>query len=491
MDGKVPQGQPAIKGSWVQAGALECVTKRATYPLCVATDVATYTHSDCVCNEVCALRGRHQVADLPDPIDQDLIPLNTTLSQHVIHLTRRTRSQVIQHYPSNRRAVLVRAAASLVHQPIESKDGYIKMFLKDDKYQSTSAFKAPRCIQYRNKRYCLELARYLQPIEHHCYGIKDEYDTFIIAKGRNSYQRASDILAKAHSFHDPVYLCLDHSNFDAHVSRPLLKLEHSFYEKFFPGDTYLPYLLSLQLNNKGFTKNGTRYFTPGTRMSGDMNTGLGNSVINYAMLQQWLNDANVPGSIYVDGDDSVIVISRLHLQTMLQAFGGPQSYFTRFGMRTKSEIAYSYQEAEFCQSRPVCILGSWRMCRNPTRVADRTGWTTRKWPARFIKRYIYSLGLCELSVGSGVPIHQSVALSLIRRAGQQKYWSRIEEHYIASRERYSGTRAAPRSIDYQSRLSFEAAWGITPQEQIRIEAKFNSCKQDNHNGIIRSYLDLL
>jgi len=265
----VPLRAP-ITGSWVQAGPQHCTSKRRTYPLLPSSSSVVYTHSDCVCNEVTALLGRHQAKVPPGPSPSVTTDLCAVLKPYVQHVSPWTYEQVILSYPSTRRKPLVKAHQSLLTDPVQKSDATIKMFLKDDKYTTDKPHKAPRCIQYRSKRYCLALSRHLKPIEHMCYEMLDGYGTRIIAKGRNSYQRAQDLLDKSLAFSNPTYLLLDHSNFDAHCSIPLLTVEHEFYNRC-SGDPELKQLLRWQMTNRGYTKNNTNYYTPGTRMSGDMN----------------------------------------------------------------------------------------------------------------------------------------------------------------------------------------------------------------------------
>lgn len=364
----------------------------------------------------------------------------------------------------------MQAQETLAITPLAPKDAYIKMFLKDDKYPNTwgigeylgqpeeTSYGAPRCIQYRNKRYCLRLATYLHPIEEHCYHVQDWTETPVIAKGRNLRQRGEDLRTKWDSFVDPIALLLDHSKFDAHVTEQLLHLEHSFYTKC-NDSAELAMLLEWQRINKGFTKNGTKYTTKATRMSGDQNTGLGNSIINYAMLSAFLDHYGLRGSLYVDGDDSVVIIENYGKDYSLD-------FFTQFGMKTKGCAVTEFSQVEFCQTRPVKLDHGWTMVRNPLRTLLRTPWTTKQLTKKNTPHYLASIGRCELALGMGAPIGQYLGYKLSQLSSRHIV---TDLEYVAKQQQYRPLRAKLVPPSSEARISYFEAWGITPGQQIAIE----------------------
>jgi hypothetical protein len=345
------------------------------------------------------------------------------------------------------------------------------MFLKDDKYPwDESALEdlfhqtleqkitAPRCIQYRNKRYCLRLAQFLHAIETNTYAYEDKYNTRVFAKCRNLTQRGKDLREKWDSFKRPRALLLDHSKFDAHCSVPLLKLEQWFYLKC-RNSQELRQLLKMQNSCKGRTSRGTTYKTRGTRMSGDQNTGLGNSIINYAMLSAFMEHHGMVGSIYVDGDDSVIVYEDEGKEFNMD-------FFSQFGMVTKREDAVDFERVDFCQTRPVYDGESWRCVRNPLRLMSRTPWTTREQWSKKREVYLASIGRCELALGMGMPIGQYLGSRLSELSEKSM---RTQLDYVAMREFVRPRKAHVIPPSLECRLSYEAAWGISPTEQIYLE----------------------
>lgn len=426
------------------------------------------THADCVCNEVRALKGRHQVA-CPDPKPSAIGRLRAIVHRLALSGVERWPGQrVVDGYSAGKKRAFQQALDSITVEPLQKRDATIRMFLKDDKYTIERATaKAPRCIQYRSKRYCVELGRYLKPIEHEAYRMLDVDGTYAIAKAANSWDRARVLRQKWQSFAQPYALLLDHSNFDAHCSSSLLRVEHEYYLQCYPGRSdhrYLSRMLAWQLKNRGYTKNGTKYYTPGTRMSGDMNTALGNSILNYSMLRDYLDQAGVRGSIYVDGDDSVVIIDRRQLCKLPGV-----EWFLQYGMETKLEFADSFSQIEFCQTRPVNINGRWRMTRNWERALSRDLWTTKVRDRRAWPSMLSSIGMCNLACSQGVPILQAFAVAIMAR-GNGKLLRTIDEYYRAKLERPVWNKLQPEVISDRTRQSFEHAWGVSPEQQKELES---------------------
>lgn len=392
-----------------------------------------------------ALRARHQVKG-PE-IDKAVIPRMwralTRLRPRAVDCV--SEATVIARYSGGKRSRYEMAFASLRTEALSKKDAVVSMFVKDDKYVEWG--KAPRCIQYRSARYTGVLARYLIPVEHRVYSTKvDGYRVF--AKGRNQEERAADLIALWESFDNPYIINVDHSKWDSKVSLPLLRLERKFYSKF-NGSRKLRQMLKWQERNRGFTR-GVKYFTPGTRMSGDFNTGLGNSILNYAILQSAFPDAR----IYCDGDDAV-VFSRTRPE---------MPDWTRYGMETVTSVGRGLEFIDFCQSR-ICLLPTGaRMLRDPGRMIPRAGWTCRNAHPRFLERVCRSVGMCEVALNRGAPIGQALGLCM-QEAGRGRFVTAVDPYYTARLEKSWD----PIPVTDEAREAYAVAFGITPTEQIAVE----------------------
>lgn len=466
---------PVLSNSTVSAGTCDCACKRKTtklfnYGIEELNAGYIYTDKGCVCNEIIALEQRHQVDD--GARYTSILDLKKYLRPFIKTLSPTSEDHIISRCGGNKRALMLQAKFSLEERPLKASDNSIKMFLKDDKYPMTkevadflgqvdkNEYGVPRCIQYRNKRYCLRLATYLHPIEQHVYGLVDQTGTPIFAKSRNLTQRGQDLDAKWSYFSRPIALLMDHSKFDAHISVNLLKLEHWFYMKC-SGSSELLALLHAQLEAHGATKNGTHYKTKGTRMSGDQNTGLGNSIINYAMLAAYAEHHGLSVAFYVDGDDSVMICEDDDKRRTTE-------FFAQFGMKTKLDFATEFSKVDFCQTRPVFDGVTWRMVRNPYRTITRMPWTTKEISSKNVNTYLASIGDCEVALGLGLPIGQFIGDKL---RGLTTKRTLVDLHYVANREFVRPHRARVVAPTQECRLSYFDAWDISPEQQVVLETQ--------------------
>lgn len=230
----------------------------------------------------------------------------------------------------------------------------------------------------------------------------------------------------------------------------------------------------MQLVNKGVTRNGTKYRTVGTRMSGDQNTGLGNSILNYAMLSSVFGKK---AAYYIDGDDSVVICESVQV---------PKLDFSQFGMSTKAELAYELEKIEFCQCRPVEGAREWVMARNPMRALRRLPWVVGSKHLQAIPRYIKSVGMCELALNPGVPVLQAVGQSMLK-FGSGRYLH-TDRHWAAKLMPQGPESARFISVPYRSRLSYENAWGISPDEQLEFERMVLKQTVEDQQSILLGYL---
>lgn len=452
-----------LPGSRVSIPDARCATRRVTTKLFTfKPDLVksfVWTHGCCVCNEAIALRQRHQLDD--GSRYTSTIDLRKMLAERVRRFQPVSQQFVIDRaVEAKKRRLLEVAKQSLALYPLELRDGRVRMFLKPEK-SHTPTYGVPRCIQYRLKRYCLLLATYLYPIEHSMYEWVDESNTPIFAKARNLIQRGGDISAKMALFNDPVAISLDHSKFDSHVNSKLLKLEHWFYQKCYPGDKLLAKLLNMQLVNKGYTKHGTKYTTSGTRMSGDQNTSCGNSLLNYAMTLALGRHLKIKMAMYVDGDDFIIFVDRKHVALI------DPSWYEQFGMKTGIEgVTSVIEHIEFCQCRPVFNGRGYTMVRNPARMLSRIQWYIGRIHPTYRRKYLTSVGLCEMALGMGLPVGQYVGETLAKLGGKYVITS---QHHMANKMPFRPKRARVIEPSLAVRLSYEEAWGVSVSQQRRYE----------------------
>lgn len=227
---------------------------------------------------------------------------------------------------------------------------------------STGKYKAPRLIQARDLTFNIEYGRYIKPIENKLAGKRNF--------GKGNYDTVGNKIAKFLKQYT-YYTEADHSTFDAYVTKEHLKLTHQFYQSCYYHNKELQHLSKQTLQNKCKSKQGDSYKIHGTRMSGDVDTSLGNSLINYACIKQMLKDLNLKGDCIVNGDDSIIFTNKpIDIEKA-------KISFATLNLNTKILPSQTrIENVEFCRAK--CVLngnGQWTLMMNPNRIFGILGMT--------------------------------------------------------------------------------------------------------------------
>jgi hypothetical protein len=375
----------------------------------------------------------------------------------------------------------------LFKRSVLSKEAEVGVFVKYEKTDRTSKKDpVPRVISPRSPEFNLRVARYLRKIEDPIFdALGDLFGHKTVMKGITTSQAAKLMHEKWEMFRRPVAVGLDASRFDQHVSREALEFEHSIYTKCFAfakDRQKLRKLLKYQLKNKCYGEVGdgaVKYETDGTRMSGDMNTSLGNCVLMCMMLKAYSIKCGVQFQLANNGDDCVVFMEQSDLARFSK---GLKNWFRALGFNMVVEDpSYSFEELEFCQTRPVFDGKEWVMCRNPwTAIAKDS--TLLKAPDQvspcFFSRWVDAVGTGGLSLAGGLPVFQSF-YQMMQRSGSECHVKRKRKKvsmepllpwYMQSE--FRGNRNVCQ-VTPEARASFYFAWGVTPDEQIALEEYYD------------------
>lgn len=382
-----------------------------------------------------------------------------------------TSENFVKHYSGRSRKRYEQAVDSLDRFPLDVKtESGIKAFVKAEKFNPSAKVNPdPRMIQARSPRFNVELGKYLKPMEHHLYRLRSPKGLPLLGKGLSMQERGRVLKKIWDSYSNPCCVSLDGSRWDQHVSAGVLQVEHRVYLRM-NNDRYLAELLAQQVNNRCVTARGWKYKTYGKRMSGDMNTALGNCLLMCIMVRAFLKEINIEGDIFDDGDDVLLIFDREHLQTILDS---APSIFLEFGQEIKVEnISTTFENIEWCQGRPVLGLdGTYQMCANWRKVISQSAAGMRYWDegrARF--DMAYSVGQCLMSLYPGIPVLGRFADRLCRRG-------KLNRNIYDSDWIYKLGRDSDRQLGHltyqvpsiETRSSFSRAWGIDEVDQLHLE----------------------
>lgn len=383
-----------------------------------------------------------------------------------------TPEEFVEMFRGRKRKIYENALDEYYEYGVQPKHAVSAAFVKCEKVNPT---KAPRCIQPRHPVYNIGMGRYLKHIEHRLYRAINRVfgQKHVIMKGYNVEQIGVIIKDIWHSFADPIAVGLDATKFDMHVSAQMLKWEHSIYLSLYSQDPELRRLLNMQIRNKGvgFCEDGKlRYKVDGRRFSGDMNTALGNCAIMCGMLYCYAKERGVPIKFINNGDDCVVFMEREYENQFTE---GLDEWFLNMGFRmTREPTVEHLEEIEFCQMRVIETI------RGP--VAVRNFNTAREKDSMCLfplntevamRKWLYAIGECGLALCAGVPIMQEMYSCYMRNGLPSKMGDSVQLQ--------SGARFLAVGLDTKrcvvtddARVSFMAAWGYTPDEQIVLEEYF-------------------
>jgi len=414
-------------------------------------------------------------------------------------------------YKGAMRVKYLKVVESLRDRPVGHADARLSCFLKAEKTNPLAKFQKPRLIFPRDGRYNLEVASRLKPFEHWLWGyltgrrIWGGSNTRVVAKGLSPGQRARLIVKKFNSFRDCVVFEVDGKAFEAHVGPDHLVQEHSVYGAAYPLDKGLATLLSEQLRLKGRLPCGAKFDRPGGRASGDFNTGMGNTLLMLAIAAGVMNRYSVTYDMLVDGDNALIFLER------------PTSGMVVANLAADVLASSGH---EFTLERPVHILEGVRFGRSAVvHLGRKLGYTMVRDPysvmsgacsshrylrePKFAREYLAGVSMCELSMARGVPVLQAWASTIL---ASTKFTGKVREtpfaDYLVQGAWFAGVNDEV-EVSRVARESFERAFGITPEAQIRLEESFVgpsfpldlSCRVDSRDllnlpaHVMESYMD--
>lgn len=369
------------------------------------------------------------------------------------------------------------AANDLRFRPVTRKDAQMDTFIKTEKLYKLSA--DARLIQPRNARYNVRLGRFIKQAEPlispaiaRLWG-----QTHTVTKGLNALDTGRLMSTLWSQFKDPVAVGLDASRFDQHCSVQALAWEHRAYTYMFSNNPELRKLLSWQLRNSGraYTSDGYKvsYERKGSRMSGDMNTGIGNCIIMSCMVWAYAQSHSLNCRLVNNGDDCVLFLDRHDLHKLDDV----KPWFSDLGYTmTVEDPCYELETIEFCRCHPVLTSRGWTMVRNFPNSMSRDAVVIKKLPTiPSYGHWLKSVAEGGLALTSGVPVLSAYYSMLLGTAFLINPKARtVNDSTLRSgMSRMSRGMADTESvITDEARLSFAAAFSISPDVQIKLEQAF-------------------
>jgi hypothetical protein len=401
--------------------------------------------------------------------------------------------QFVDGYRGRKKLVYQNALEEIRSEGLSlERDSSVDVFVKFEKTDRTTKLDpVPRVISPRDPKYNIALGRYLKPIEERIFkAIGKMFGHVTVMKGIDTDATARILREKWEMFNNPVAIGLDASRFDQHVSADALRHEHSVYLDCFKTRKHkrrLSNILKHQIINKcvGYVDDGKiEYEIEGTRMSGDMNTSLGNCLLMCLMIHAYSLDRKVRIQLANNGDDCVVFLDKRDLTRFST---GLFDWFLQMGFNMAiEEPAYEFEHIEFCQCRPVFDGKIYTMCRNPrSAIAKDSVMLKHSSQACHLSTWLHAVGTGGTAIAGGLPIFDSLYQCYLRGGssrrwvGHRKRWAAADDisddvlPWFMREVRLSGRRVSNTPTP-ECRASFFTAWGVCPDEQLLLEQYYNS-----------------
>lgn len=413
--------------------------------------------------------------------------------------TARAVRKLVERHGANLYGV---AANTLGPQPLTLLDGRVTMFIKAEKWpdQPSIPLKTARAIQYRGPRYNIMLTKYLAPVEDALYAhLRDPHNRqrLFSSKGLSGVARAELLYTLWNRHARPAAIAIDHSRFDAHIGRGALQLEHSVYRMFLGDQRLLLWLLNQQLVNRGTGTHGTRYKLDGGRMSGDVNTALGNTIINGLVLSCLCQGR--PVDILIEGDDGVILGEYGDIAFVAGVIGEGA---LQLGFELKSSgVLTSVLDIRFCSCFYLHDEG--RHQYYAVREVFKP-FETDPWCAKVVEGHAalvskgWTMAFCYGILYVGLPLYAEWAAYMLSHCPRLLPSGRVVrfdpgfDRELAMRARAETRTFARRDVEIgpQLRADFALATGIVPSEQLRLEAVLRGARGSHQSHLVPSDFNL-
>lgn len=371
-------------------------------------------HANCICTERAALARRVFV---PTTVSDDDVRARMMYACKLFRNSLRS-TKVGPDTPANtlahikvKRKLYEQAHQRLQTEGFSPKHSFVTLMVKADNLRDVGIEpKKPRAIQYRSLEFNLELMQYYGPVKNvlvRWKGPKRRSRTRLFTYA-NAESVAKLLLEKVSNFSNPIVVSFDAKSFDASVRTSHLEMVDSIYQTLLPNAKF-GRLLRMRHNNRCASKHGLRYTLSGNRLSGDVDTALGNSMISALICTTIAHETGADWDALINGDDVWFISNSVTCQDVKRIALG-----CGFTMEAHQFIYYGFNNYQLTNAyAPLCVNGVWRMVRPLSRVLSSFGSTHRFINAH--ARYLKGVAMCELHASRGLPVVQALCLEIIRR----------------------------------------------------------------------------
>lgn len=388
-----------------------------------------YIMNNCKCNEHVGLSNRYlkqcknEMSVDHKIVNKILDELCTELQPHfngpisITEFFNKKKGKLLTRYTDAANGILNNSDFNIY------KNNKITAFIKNEIYDE---IKPPRMILGRNPKFNMAYGRYTSALEHAMQQLPQ------VSKGKNFKQRGEQFFQLA--YRKFMFEC-DFSKFEATQRLELLKLiELGIWKRLLTPEQYIKIerMFYAKMQKKGTTLNGLDFEFWYCRGSGDMDTGLFNTLLTYVSCKYFLKVNKLNGDFICDGDDNVMGVNEVteYIDT-----------FAHFGFDAKIIIRHDYHDVDYCSGKFIQYRpGKFIYVQNLNKLMKNLG-IFRKEKFKHCKGvYYHSLGFMYQQIYGNLPIYRDISKFLLR-LGKGKHVSTeiLEELNPAHFEAFKST----------------------------------------------------
>jgi hypothetical protein len=327
---------------------------------------------------------------------------------------------------------------------------HVKAFVKDESY---AQYKHVRGIYSRSDGFKVLFGPLIKLIEDQVYKFK-YFIKHVPVRDRPKFVYDRLYL------HNATYISTDYTAFESHFTKDMMEsCEFILYRhmyRFLPNKGFYDYCLDVLsgLNIVKFKWITTKF--EARRMSGEMNTSLGNGFTNL-MVFLFLNRADPGADCVIEGDDCLGRVKRV-----------PTSdEYKSLGFNVKIEKSFDLSRAAFCSM--YFDVENFVNVVDPLKVIMKLGWCSAKFVGCSKKTRLELLKGKVMSMMSeciGAPMLQALGIRLLKLLHKSHY--RLDHLTSFEREKFD-PKFTPRDVPMSSRLIVEEIFGFSIEEQLSFE----------------------
>jgi hypothetical protein len=330
------------------------------------------------------------------------------------------------HYPLWRKDELRKYESKIINMLERNQHGklirfVIKLFMKDEHYVD---FKHARGIYARDDAAKITFGPWFKAIEEVIYEFEDEYKSKPFIKHVPVRDRPKYMFERL--FMDGAkYIATDYSSFEAHFTKEIMEAcEFVLYEHMLSGVCGGEEILDLMKEVLTGTNKIYNRFVDGLfgtcearRMSGEMNTSLGNGFSNLMFMSFICHEMGLEARGVVEGDDGLFSFVGKHPQT---------EDFAKYGFLIKLDAYDQINKASFCGN--LFDENDMNIITDPYDVFATFGWTTNRYINASTRKHKMLLRSKALSLAyqyPGCPLIGKLAQYALRMT--RSFWT-VSQH---------------------------------------------------------------